>query len=187
MKQLWIRFAAEIKQPSINTLSRLIDNAVAESYEEIVILMTSGGGTTKLGSAIFNLLRSTPLVTTVYNMGHVESAGVPAFVGGANRFGAPTSKFLLHKASWHLNERLTRDQLAEKVAILDSEHEDYFRIFREVMTCKDEEIHDALHRGRVFTAEDAVKVGLIQEIRLPVIPVGTKIHHIVDAPPRPRS
>lgn len=115
-------------------------------------------------------------------MGHVESAGVPAFAGGVKRFGAPTCKFLLHRASWHLNERLTRDQLAEKVSIVDSEHDDYFRIFREVMTCDDETIHAALRQGRVFGAEAAVEIGLIHEIRLPAIPAGAKIHHIVDAP-----
>lgn len=182
MKQLWIRFAAEIKQPSINELSRLIDGAIAQSYDELVILMTSNGGTTKLGSAFFNQLRSLPFETKVFNMGHVESAGVAAFAGGEKRFGAPTCKFLLHKATWHITERLTRDQLAEKVAILDSEHEDYFRIFRDIMTCDDETIRDALNRGRVFSAEEAVDLGLIHEIRLPVMRSGVKIHHIVDSP-----
>ena len=180
MSKHWIRFTAEINQKSFDRLAVALDSAVAHGATEMTILMTSGGGTTKLGTAAFNLLTTTPIETTIYNMGHVESAGVTAFAGGKHRFTVPTARFLIHKAGWSINERLTRDQFAEKIAILDREHDDYFQIFSGIFTCGHDEIHDALRVGRVFAATDAKSVGLVHDIQTPSIPAGTRIVAITD-------
>jgi ATP-dependent protease ClpP protease subunit len=180
MNKHWIRFTADINQKSFDRLAAALDAAIASQASKAVILMTSGGGVTKLGSATFNLLATAPIETTIYNMGHVESAGVAAFAGGTHRFAVPTAKFLIHKASWHLNERLTRDQLAEKVAILDREHEDYFQIFSGIFSCEHSEIHEFLRVGRVFASEQAKSIGLIHDIQMPAIPKGCRIAAIIN-------
>ena len=148
MSHLWVRFNADINQKSYNQLARLIDNAINNEFEKISILATSGGGVTKIGVSTYNLLKTCPIETRIFNLGHIESAGVAAFAGADHRFALPTARFLIHRASWHLQERLTRDELAEKVAILDREHEDYFQIFRRIFSCDDDNLHEMLRRGK---------------------------------------
>ena len=177
---IWIRFTADINQKSFDKLASALDKAIESGLEEATILMTSGGGVTKMGTAFFNMLSTIPVNTTIFNLGHIESAGVAAFSGAKQRFATPIAKFLIHRADWTLNERLTRDQLAEKLSILDSEHDEYFQIFRSIFSCDDAEILDALRLGRVLASEQAKAIGLIHDIRMPSIPHGCRIIGISD-------
>jgi ATP-dependent protease ClpP protease subunit len=77
---------------------KLIDlcfDAVAKSYNEIYLAISSLGGSTHSGIALFNYLKALPITLTTHNLGTVDSASVVVFLAGQNRFACKDSRFLI--------------------------------------------------------------------------------------------
>ena len=179
---LLVRYTAGIQARPIELLFRALENAIKEGVAKATVLISSTGGKTRLGSEAYDYLKALPIELTFYNVGVVDSAAVPFFLSAGSRFATPNSRFLIHPSKWTLRGDFTRDQLAEKVATLDEERDQYLRIYRKNLKVSEENLLVAVDRGTIVTPGSAIEWGIVNGVNVPEIPPNSTIYSISDTP-----
>lgn len=177
---IWIRFFCEVNAKTCQQLLSAIEGAVSRNEPDCTILMSSTGGTTRLGLAVAAHIRCLPISITAYNLGAVESVAVPLFCAADQRYAIGNSHFLFHQATWELKERLTRNQIAEKIAIMESESLHMAAAMSEATGHPSSSFAEMMNTGFVMHPEKAKAIGLIRDIANPVMPKGAGIIVIGD-------
>jgi ATP-dependent protease ClpP protease subunit len=172
---IWVRFTALVKAQSVERLSLIVEDSIKKGLKEISVLITSDGGDTRTGLSAAQYLECLPIRLVFYNVGHVHSIGVPLFCAGKERYAVANSRFGFHPSTWTLNGQFDREDLIEKLDLMEKESEDFSAFVCHRTGITPEFLLKLNSTETRLSAAEAKRHGLILDIRSPEIPEGAEI------------
>lgn len=179
---LVIKFFAPVVEQSTNALMGIIDDAVNKNIKEIILLISTPGGTVFHGLSVYNYLKGLPIEKlTTHNFGSVDSIGVVIYCAGKKRYSSPQARFLIHgvSANFEHKVRLEEPQLEERLKSLRIDIENIAKVISANIGKKTEEVTKAMLDRTTLNPEQAKEWGLVHEIRSEMFPAGSQVVSIV--------
>src|SRR5262249_35044299 len=99
-----------IDRISIMRLMGTVGVALDRGAQSITICMSSQGGAQDQAFYAYELLKSSPVPITTYNLGVVQSAALTLFLAGSKRYAVPHATFLMHKTVYAPQAGLSHGQ-----------------------------------------------------------------------------
>ena len=160
-------------QRVLNSFSTASLNGVKQMH---VLFQSSGGGIGE-GVCLYNFFRSLQIDLTLYNVGTVSSVAVVAYLGAKGRKVSAHGTFMIHRTQTTTQAAHTQTvkAFAESAVLFDTTTE---AILRQHITMPDEKWAHFNHNDLWFSADDAVKFGIADEIAEFAPPAGTKLYNI---------
>lgn len=132
MNTFGIHFMGNVNDNSVEVLRNQLLTANTASFDEIIIYMSSTGGSLHAGFTAYEYVKSSHIPVTIVNMGTIESIAVIMYLAGEKRLATPNSKFLLHCFNWTFSSpTVNYIQLREAIRSLDFDQNRYSNIFNE--------------------------------------------------------
>lgn len=177
----YVSFSAEINTRTTEQLIAVCANLSNNKASEIVLMLSTPGGQVMSGITIYNTLRSLSPKITTYNMGNVDSIGNVIFLAGEDRYACPDSTFMFHGVGMDVQSstRLDARTLNEAALSVEADNKRIGSILKIHSKLDDSEILDLFVETRTKDAGWAARVGIINAIRKPNIPVGVPVHSLV--------
>ena len=168
-------FTGVIEPNGVSRIVAALNMCVNNSFDEIYLCLSSGGGYVADGVFLYNHIRSLPIELTIHNTGSISSIAVAVFVGGAKRYCSSHGMFMIHPTTIGSQPDMsaTRLQSALDAALADDERTE--NILRERTTLPNDILSARLAREIFITPQDAVKFGLVDEVREFTLPKGHEI------------
>lgn len=178
----WIRFMSPVAQDTADAFIRAIDQKLAKPIDRLHVMISSPGGSVFHGLSIHNLLKASPVPVATYNFGSVDSIGVVIFCAGSTRICVPHSRFLIHGVSMGLPANATFDEqeLEEKLKLLRSDYGNIARVISDTTGKPQEDVVQRMNDRTTLTPEDALKYGLVTEIKAQLLPEGADMTMIYE-------
>jgi len=172
MKAL-VNFYAAVSEPTVNDLILNITKLVAAGsnnpknpLDEIIIQISSSGGSSDHGLLAYNFLSQLNVPKTTIGMGNVDSAAVMIFAAGDKRLSMPSCRFLLHEALTTItNGTFNATKLKEIASLNERITKDYCKVVGKVTGKPLKTILEKVKEGHVMSADEAKKYGLVEEIQ----------------------
>ncbi|MFC2045801.1 ClpP family protease [Chloroflexota bacterium] len=175
-KPIVIRFFAPVIDVTINKLMQTIDQKMKEGATELVLLISSPGGTVLHGLSAYNYIKGLPLTITTHNFGSVDSIGVVLFCAGSKRLSVPQARFLLHGiTAGFRNERLEESQLEERLKMIRIDIENVAKVIAANTGKAVEDISRAMLQRTTLNPDEAKSWGLVDEIRSELFEQGSEV------------
>ena len=175
-KPVVIKFFAPVIDGTINALMDAIDQKMKQGVSEIIILISSPGGSVLHGLSAYNYLKGIPVAVTTHNFGSVDSIGVVLFCGGSKRLSVPQARFLLHGVSASFqNERLEEKQLEERLKGLRIDIENIAKIIAANTGKAVPDVVDAMLERTTLNPDEAKAWGLVDEIKSELFEAGSEV------------
>lgn len=155
-------FCAEINQQNVEKILRTMSAAMANRVTHVHLLFQSSGGFVGDGVALYNFFRSLPVDLTLYNVGTVASVATIAYLGAKKRKASAHAAFMIHRT---MRQELTTARRLEGAAQslrLDDQRTE--AILRAHVRLPVEKWNEVDYHDLTFSAQDAVKFGIAQEI-----------------------
>lgn len=146
----------------------IMDVEEKDEIKGVLLILNTMGGDVEAGLAISELISgmSKPCVTLV--LGGSHSIGVPLAVSGTYSFITPTATMMIHPIRTTglvigvLQSFLYFQKMQERITDFVVEHSNVDKdLFNKIMLNTDELVNDM---GSVLVGEEAVKIGLIDEV-----------------------
>ena len=174
-----VSFNRMIDQDTARALMVHLAQAVNNGHDEIHLMLSSDGGLNDLAIATYNTMRALPVRLITYNMGVVNSAANVVFQGGENRVCVPRSSFMFHGSAFDIqNERLDIKGLREKQAALENVQRVISGIISDRSKVDTERINRMFLEQANILPEEALSLGLIDDIGEVTIPSGIQINYL---------
>lgn len=178
---IYINFSAEINQQTSEALMNFLAENINRGEKEFYILLSSPGGSTKNGIALYNYIRSLPVRIVMHNIGMIDSIGNVIFLAGDERYAVSHSSFLFHGVGFDIAQptRFEEKELKEKIQIIERDQKLISEIMAERTKLSVEEIRKIFLEAQTRTPEEAKKMGFIQEIKEAKISEGAKVFSFI--------
>jgi len=164
-----ISFMGEINTGSMGQLLAIVGMQLRAGVHKIRIVISSGGGDTSAAFAAYNYLHNLPgIEVSTFNVGNVDSAAVILFCAGQQRYSFPATRFLIHGNSLQVTTPMAMDaaSLQGNLELLKNLNQMVVHVVSlTVNKDKQAEVESAVHGQVILSPEEAVKWGLVQEIR----------------------
>jgi len=133
----------------------------------IHVLLSSQGGSTDPGIAIYETLRTANNPIIVEGIGIVASAAVPVLLAGSVRFLNPHTRVMVHNISFNVDGTLSTSDAT--TISKDAEHfnEWYHTLIAERTGARAKDIDKWCDSETSFAAEEAVKLGFADKVLEP--------------------
>ena len=191
-KSVYIKFFAGVDQASVNALMGAVEQKLREGANEIVLLISSPGGTVFHGLSAYNFLKGVPARVITHNFGSVDSMGVVLLCAGDRRLSVPHARFLLHgvQANFPQGAALEEKQLEERLKGLRIDIENIAGVIAATTGRTEKQVAKDMLNRTTLNPEQAVEYGLVHEIKEELLPAGAELLSIVQSqnlPPRPAT
>ncbi len=164
-----ITIVGDINTQSVGALLSVVNGQVRAGIKKIRIVIASGGGDPSAGFAAYNYLRGlTNIEISTFNMGNVDSAAVLLFCAGQNRYSVPGARFVVHGNSLQTGGPAMMDATALQgnLEILKNLNQMVVQVLSATANKeKRPDIENAVRGQIIISAEEAVKWGLVKEVR----------------------
>jgi ATP-dependent Clp protease, protease subunit len=177
-REIYGTFFGTIDPDGVRRIANSISKASAISnLKKVHLAFQSNGGCIGEGVALYNLFRVLPFEVVLYNIGTIASIAVVAFLGAKQRMTSTHAAFMMHRTqtTTQLANTQTIRSFAESAILADNRTE---AILRHHITMPDEKWAHFNHNDLWFSAEDAVKFGVADEIAEFDPPAGAKLFHV---------
>lgn len=147
----------------VNAIINIV-NSLKVMPDELVVSISSGGGSVIHGITAYNYLKQLPCVIHTHNMGEVSSAAILPYLAGTIRTADSVAKFMFHPVAIGVNEQMTHPRFLELISMLERDIDNYATIVkREVpVLCEQHDIESVLkHDTLVFTPTEGFACGLL--------------------------
>ena len=177
----YIKFFTGLNEGSVNALMSAVQQKLAQGANEIVLLMSSPGGSVSYGLSAYNFLKGVAAKVVTHNFGSVDSMAVVLFCAGDRRLSVPHARFLLHgiQTSFPQGATLEEDQLEERLKSLKIDIENIAGVIAANTGRSEEEVTEDILKRRTLNPEQAVEYGLVHEIKEELLPAGVEFLSIV--------
>ena len=167
-------FSGPIDQPGAQRLINSLTTASANSVKSVHLMFQSIGGGIGEGICLHNLFQTLPFEFTLYNSGSVSSIAVIAYLGAKRRKVSAYASFMIHRTQTTTTAANTQTvkAFAESAVLFDKNTE---AILRAHINMPAEKWSHFNHNDLWFSAEDAVKYGIADEIAEFSPPTGTRL------------
>ena len=173
MSEIYINFNLEINPQSTQALFKIIQEQLAKKIEKIFLLISSPGGNVDPGIAIYNFLKGLPIEVITHNYGSCDSIAALVFCAGKKRYTVVNSRFLIHGIGLTVqNQRFNEINLRETLDSLKNQRETISKIIAKECNKKVEDVEKDMLDGIVLNPDEAIKYGLVTEIKNDLIPSG---------------
>ena len=156
----------------------ILDQAINQGVKDLILLISTPGGSVFHGLSIYNYLKGLPLNNLItHNFGSVDSIGVVIYCAGKERVSSPQARFLIHgvSAGFPINQNLEELQLEERLKSLRIDIENIAKVIS-VNTGKTlEEVVNSMITRTTLNPEQAKNWGLVHLIKNELFPEGTKV------------
>ena len=191
-KTAYIKFFAGVDQASVNALMGAVEQKLGQGVNEIVLLISSPGGSVFHGLSAYNFLKGIPARLVTHNFGSVDSMGVVLFCAGDRRLSVPHARFLLHAVHSAFPQRvsLEEQQLEERLKGLRMDIENIAGVIAAATGRPEQEVAQDMLNRTTLNPEQAVEYGLVHEIKEELLPAGADLVSIMQGqslPPRPAT
>jgi len=191
-KTVYIKFFAGVDQASVNALMGAVEQKLGQGTNEIVLLISSPGGSVFHGLSAYNFLKGVPVRLVTHNFGSVDSMGVVLFCAGDQRLSVPHARFLLHAVHSAFSQRvsLEEQQLEERLKGLRIDIENIAGVIAATTGKSEEQVTQDMLNRTTLNPEQAVEYGLVHEIKEDLLPAGADLISIMQGqrlPPRPAT
>jgi len=141
-----------------------------------VLFQSSGGGIGE-GVCLYNFFRTLQIDLTLYNVGTVSSIAVIAYLGAKHRKVSPHGTFMIHRTQTTTQAANTQTvkAFAESAVLFDKNTES---ILRQHIKMPEDKWAHFNHNDLWFSADDASKFGIADEIAEFAPPAGTKLFSV---------
>lgn len=177
VSKFYIKFFAPVMHDSINALMQIVDKKLNQGAQKMGLLISTPGGDVFHGISAYNYLKGVPLEITSHNFGSSDSIGVVLFCAGTRRLSVPHARFLLHgvMANFPGPVSLEEKQLEERLKGLQIDMGNIARIIADTVQKDRQEIfNDMLNRTTLYP-EQAIKYGLVHEIKSELFEAGAEV------------
>jgi len=185
----YIKFFAGVDQASVNALMSAVEQKLREGVNEIVLLLSSPGGSVFHGLSAYNFLKGIPARVVTHNFGSVDSMGVVLLCAGDRRLSVPHARFLLHgvQANFPQGAALEEKQLEERLKGLQIDIENIAGVIAATTGRSEKQVAKDMLNRTTLNPEQAVQYGLVHEIKEELLPAGAELLSIVQSQnPTPR-
>jgi len=167
-------FVGNIDQAAVQRLANAFATASANGVTEVHLLFQSVGGGIGEGICLHNLFQTVPFDLTLYNIGCVSSIAVVAYLGSNRRKTSAYATFMIHRTQTTTQAANTQTikAFAESAVLFDRNTE---AILRKHINMPEEKWAHFNHNDLWFSAEEALKVGISQEIAEFAPPSNTRL------------
>jgi len=172
-----VRFLAEVNQQSINVLISIVEDLIRKGTKNILLLISSPGGSVFHGISAYNFLKRAPISIETCNFGSVDSIASVIYCAGLKRYCVPSARFLIHSISFNVqgNASFEEKKLNEIIAGLKLDRENISKIIAENCGKKQREIEKIMFTGKTYNPEEAKSFGLVTEIKDKLFEEGEEI------------
>ena len=177
-KSLAIKFFAPVVDASANALMGILDQAINQGVEEVILLLSTPGGSVFHGLSVYNYLRGLPLKKlTTHNFGSVDSIGVVMYCAAKERFSSPQARFLIHgvSANFQGNQSLEEPQLEERLKGIRIDIENIAKVIAANTGKTHAKVVKAMLDRTTLNPEKAKEWGLVNAIKTEHFPAGTRV------------
>ena len=166
-----INFYAAVNESTVNNLINFLTQQIhlasqnKQTIEEIIIQISSSGGSSDHGLLAYNYLKQLGIPKTTIGMGNVDSAAVMIYSAGDKRLAMPSCRFLLHEALTTVQGIFNGTKLHEIANLNERITRDYCNVVSGVTGHGLKDVEKKVKSGQVISSEEAVKYKLVQEIQ----------------------
>jgi ATP-dependent protease ClpP protease subunit len=150
--------------------------AINDGRTNIIIQISSSGGSTSEGYALYYFLRSLPVSLTMHNIGSVESIANIVFLAGEMRRACKHSHFMFHNFTWTYGEKgtFTNEQMKEHALSLRTDESRFKSILQEHTSLTEDDFNtfNFFKEPYIVEAGLAKEKGIIHEIADAKVPCG---------------
>ena len=183
-EKFYIKFFAPVIPETVAALMKIVDDKIRAGKKELGLLISSPGGSVFHGLSAYNFLKGSPIKVTTHNFGSADSIGAVLFCAGEKRFSVPQARFLIHGVVCNFRQpvSLEEKQLEEKLKGLKMDMGNIARVIAET-TKKTSKmiIKDMISRTTLYP-EEAIKYGLVHEIKTELYEEGSEVISIQFSP-----
>ena len=165
----------QISPQAVQSLMNTLARAVNEGFDEIHLMLSSGGGFIKDGFALYQYIKALPIPVYTYNMGHVESIANVVYQAGTERICTPESRFMFHRFSWSVQGEFDAEGFIEKAKSLTMDQATFVTIMMQHTKLTKDQINDMCSIATYINAQEALNHGMVDEVRGVEIPKGAFI------------
>ncbi|MBL7131875.1 MAG: ATP-dependent Clp protease proteolytic subunit [Candidatus Omnitrophica bacterium] len=170
---IYINFNLGVSPESTQAFFKIIQEQLSKGMKKLHLLISSPGGNVDPGIAIYNFLKGLPIEVITHNYGSCDSIAALVFCSGVKRYTVSNSRFLIHGIGLTVqNQRFNETNLREMLDSLKNQRETMSKIIAEECKKKIEDVEQDMLKGIVLSPEDAIKYGLVTEIKDNLIPSG---------------
>jgi ATP-dependent protease ClpP protease subunit len=195
---LLVNFYANILENTVNDLIKFVtlmnsdQTKKGDPIDEIIIQISSSGGSSDHGLLAYNFFKQTGLSITTIGMGNVDSAAVMLYCAGDNRISVPSCRFLLHEATATITGQFNHSKLKELTEVTERINNDYCNVIANVCGKNLSSVKKNIKDGLVMSSDKAKKFGLVKTIteepylkdRKNVLIIGINNPQIIQPPPQ---
>ena len=177
-EDIYAIYCGGIDQANAQKAVKGLTTAIGMKVKHVHLLFQSAGGYVGDGVFLYNLLRSIPIETTLYNVGQISSAGVIAYLGATHRKTTANATFMIHRST-NSPQFATATKLGHvsKTLVLDDERTE--RIVRSHVNLPDE-LWDAMKHHDVYVSgEESVQFGIADGIAEFSPPLGKQVYNLL--------
>lgn len=173
---VYATFFGPIDSASAQRIVNGLTNASAQKVKEAHILFQSPGGGVGEGIALYNLFKAVTFDLILYNVGQIASAALISYLGAKKRKTSRYATFMTHRTTGPaIAMEATKLKTVAESVILDDKRTE--AILRQHITMPEDK-WAARDNDVWFTAEDAVKFGIADEIAEFAPPLGSQLYNI---------
>jgi ATP-dependent Clp protease protease subunit len=176
--EVYAVFCGKIDNESGFSLFESLTMAIEQSVREFHLLFQCDGGEVGVGFSLYSFLHSIPLDVTLYNTGKISSMGVIAYLGSRKRKASPHSSFMIHKVRCGELSGVPANLLWSIVDAMRIDDIRYEATIRKHTNIPVDVWAQFNNHDMNFSAEDAVKFGIADEIGEFSPPAGSKVFSI---------
>jgi len=160
---VYCTFGGPIDQAAIERFFRSLPRLTKHPRAHLHLLFQTVGGYVGDGVCLYNLFRTFPRELTVYNAGNISSIGVIAYLGAHHRKCSSAATFMLHRSTMS-PDLPTAGRLQAAIKTLTIDDERTADILHRHVTLTDEQWRQLDRTDLTLTADEAIQIGLADEI-----------------------
>jgi ATP-dependent Clp protease, protease subunit len=167
-------FSGPIDQANTQRLINSLTTASANNAKSVHLMFQSQGGGIGEGICLHNLLQTLPFELTLYNSGSIASIAVIAYLGAKHRKVSAYASFMIHRTQTTTTAANTQTikAFAQSAVLFDENTEAILR--KHLKMPPDKWVHFD-HNDLWFSAEEAIKAGIADQIAEFAPPPGTRL------------
>lgn len=177
-KTVYYGFTGLIEPNTVTRIAAALNTAVNSGCEKIYLCMSSHGGLITDGVFLYNHIRGLPVHVTAHNIGTVASIAAAVFVGADERYCSTHGVFTIHPTAINPQEALSAERLQSSLDAALADDERTENILRERAAVPDSILRARRLKDIHISPEDALKFGLVDEIKEFALPKGNEIFQI---------
>ncbi len=174
-KTVYLNFFDGIDPVKVNKFIQFTTEVIRQHQPtELYFLIASNGGDVDSGFVLYNFLLSLQgkIVVTMHNTGTIDSIANVIFAAGQNRYAAPNASFLFHGVSMNFGGPQNRTALKEALSRLEGMENRIALTVSKHSKLTTAELTGLFQQGEGKDVNFALSKAIIQDIRVPSIPVG---------------